>query len=117
MEIVMHSINVISYNMGTNIRDFAWECDYLGQKIDDGEVGQQMYKEAQENTTKSLANRASVYLLQEVEKEARPLVDSLKMTGYAIFHILNNPNALEKTRTREVFDCAIVLKIEEFEAI
>jgi hypothetical protein len=113
----MHSINVISYNMGTNIRDFAWECEYLKQKIAEDDLGQQLYKEAQENTTKSLVGRASVYLLQEVDREDRPLIDSLKMEGCAIFHILNNPNGTEKTRMRGAFDCAIVLKMEEFETI
>jgi len=113
----MHAINIISYNMGINIRDFAWECDYLKQKIDESEEGQQMYKEAQENTTNSLANRASVYLLQEVEKEDRLLIKGLKMAGCEIFHVMNNPKTPEKTRSREVFDCAVVLKMDEFEAI
>ncbi len=113
----MHSLNVISYNMGTNIRDFAWECEYLKKKISDDEIGQKMYKDVQDNTAKSLSGRASVYLLQEVDREDRPLIDSLKLAGCAIFHILNRPDAPEKTRSWEVFDCAIALKLDEFEAI
>lgn len=100
--------------MGTNIRDFAWECDYLKQKIDDGEIGTKMYQKAQQNTTKSLVGRASVYLLQEVEKEDRPLAIGLKMAGYAVFHILNHPKASEKSQSRGVFDTAIFLRIDEF---
>lgn len=107
-------LDVISYNMGTNIRDFAWECDYLKQKIDDDESGTKMYQEAQENTAKSLVGRASVYLLQEVEKEDRPLAIRLKTAGYAIFHIVNHPNATAKVQNRGVFGTAIFLKIDEF---
>ncbi|MBA3239427.1 MAG: hypothetical protein H0T62_13945 [Parachlamydiaceae bacterium] len=113
----MNTLNIISYNMGTNIRDFAWECEYLKQEIDDSESGQQMYKKAQENTAKNLVDKASVYLLQEVEKEDRALIVSLKIAGYAIFHILNNPNAPENTKKRDSFDTAIALKMDVFEKI
>lgn len=110
----MNSLGVISYNMGTNIKDFAWECDYLKEKIDDGEISQKKYQEAQENTTKSLVGRASVYLLQEVGMEDRPLAIGLKLAGYAMFHILNHLNVSEKVQNRRVFDAAIFLKQDEF---
>jgi hypothetical protein len=113
----MNALSVISYNMGLNIRDFAAECDYLKLHIDDGEAGQQMYKIAQENTAKNLVGRASVYLLQEVDKEDRLLLTNLKIAGYALFHIRNSPTASEKVQNREVFDTAIALKIDEFENV
>lgn len=109
-------LSVISYNMGTDIRDFAYQCTYLRKDLSEEKNADQMYKEAQENTTKNLVEIASVYLLQEVQNEERSLIAGLKTAGYAVYHILNNPIVSLNTK-KEVFDTAIALKIDMFEKI
>lgn len=107
-------LSVISYNMGTDIRDFGYQCKYLGKDLSEEKNAEEMYIKAQESTTKNLMEVASVYLLQEVQNEERSLITGLKKAGYVVCHILNNSTAETK---KKVFDTAIALKTDMFEEI
>ncbi len=115
----MTSLKVVTYNMGSSIADFNAECKFLGQNIDQVDIAQHhtAYTAAQISTANSLVNRASVFCLQEVRSENRPLIEIFKENGYSFFHVVNNELSPAKVRSRDYFDAAIAIKTDEFDDI
>jgi len=117
----MNSFDVCSYNLGTKVDDYLLLCKHnhpAGFKARE-QAFRGKYRSAQAETTRLLlASQASVYCLQEVSHDNRPLITALKEKNFEIIHFGGIKNfdtavALDKRRFKNITNHSIITRINK----
>jgi|GEM_PF-3899563 len=109
-------LGVISYNIGTNIADFEFTCQYNGIKATEDAYEATQEKTAEYFKEMAYRNESDVIFLQEVVDDDRPLVKALcEDKSFKIFHILNREEQGARVfPKRQRYDSAVLLKTDQF---
>jgi hypothetical protein len=120
---------VCSYNIGSSIDDYFQLCHYQEKDLTFNSVEEEShfkekYHQVENKTVRLLLSdcypvyKASIYCLQEVVNEERPIIQALREDGFEIIHfndspVFDNAIALNKKRFSKIVNQSINIKISD----